>query len=316
MVIALKASQQATIADSTGICVADQPVGVAAAVPLLVRRAHDPADLAEEAAHAVEHPLALDRVRLDDEPLVVGQRARLVDDLLRHGDLAHVVEQRAELDVAALPRAQPHGVGHRHRQRDDAAAVEAGVLVVDLEHVAQQQRRAAVGAAQLDRLAHARAALEGEDEQQAGEREHEQHGVRARCTAAIATSRPTGESSTSTSVTQPNSEGWSFSGDAEARPVAQRRDAVVDATCAASAASRTGQSPRSRRGRPRRRRARPPGRSRARRRRRRRGRGSDGGLRAGTPAGRRAPSRPPRAAAPRRAARGRASARARAGSGS
>ena len=68
---------------------------------MLVRGAHDAPDLAEHAADAVEHVLALDRVQLHDRPLLVVERARLVDDLGRHGDLADVVQKRAELDAPA-----------------------------------------------------------------------------------------------------------------------------------------------------------------------------------------------------------------------
>src|SRR5215218_10025176 len=91
--------------------VAHESVWVAGAVPLLVRGAHYAADLAQQPAHAVEHPLALDGVRLDHDPLVLGERPGLVDDLLRHGDLAHVVQQSPKLNVAALGWIQPHRVG-------------------------------------------------------------------------------------------------------------------------------------------------------------------------------------------------------------
>ena len=64
VVIALKASQTAHDARLERDRAAGQAVGVAAAVPPLVGRAHDPADVAHDAADAVEHPLALDRVRL------------------------------------------------------------------------------------------------------------------------------------------------------------------------------------------------------------------------------------------------------------
>ena len=54
--------------------------------------ADDHADITHEAADAVEHPLALDRVCLDDPELVLGELAGLVDDLLGHRDLADVVQ--------------------------------------------------------------------------------------------------------------------------------------------------------------------------------------------------------------------------------
>ena len=72
-------------------------------------------------------------------------------------------------------------VGDLERQRDDAVAVLAGVLVVGDDHLAEQERRAAVGRAQLDRLVDARAALAGEDAQQARQREDEQERRRRVC---------------------------------------------------------------------------------------------------------------------------------------
>ena len=119
-----------------------QPVGVARAVPALVRGAHDAADLVEEPADALQHPLALDRVRLHHLALVGAQRAGLVDDLLRHRDLADVVQQRGELGAAALGGRQAHLVRDLQRERDDGLAVEPGVLVVVLDQVAEQDRRA------------------------------------------------------------------------------------------------------------------------------------------------------------------------------
>ena len=106
---------------------AGQPIGIAAAVPALVRGAHDPPDLDHEAADLLEHLLALDRVRLDDRPLALVELAGLVDDLLRHGDLADVVQQRAELDAALGVVVQSHRLGDVQRQAHDALAVLAGV---------------------------------------------------------------------------------------------------------------------------------------------------------------------------------------------
>ena len=85
---------------------AAEAIGVAAPVPALVVRAHDQAYVAHEAADAVEHSLPLDRVGLDDGPLGRIELAGLVDDLLGDGDLADVVQERAELQVAALGRVE------------------------------------------------------------------------------------------------------------------------------------------------------------------------------------------------------------------
>ena len=61
------------------------------------------------------------------------------------------------------------------RQLDDVAAVAAGVLVVELDDVAEQQRGAAVGGAELERLIDPPRALAGEQPQQPHERQLEQH---------------------------------------------------------------------------------------------------------------------------------------------
>jgi DNA polymerase-4 len=68
-----------------------------------VRGADDDPDLAQEAAGAVEHPLAGHRVGVHDVPLVRLERAGLVDDLVRDRDLPHVVQERAEFGQAPAP---------------------------------------------------------------------------------------------------------------------------------------------------------------------------------------------------------------------
>ena len=88
---------------------AGEAVRVAAAVPALVVGADDDADLAHEAADALEHLLALDGVGLDDRPLVGVELAGLVDDLLGDRDLADVVEERGELEVAPALGARGRG---------------------------------------------------------------------------------------------------------------------------------------------------------------------------------------------------------------
>ena len=93
------------------------------------------ADVAHESADAVEHLLALDGVGLDDRPLVGVELAGLVDDLLGDRDLADVVQEGAELEVAALLGARAELVGDCQSEADDALAVLAGVAVVGLDDV-------------------------------------------------------------------------------------------------------------------------------------------------------------------------------------
>ena len=224
VVIALNASQHETIVASSGISSPASAVGVAAAVPALVRGAHDEADVAQQAADAVEHQLALDGVHLHDRPLVLVELAGLVDDLVRDGDLADVVQQRAELDQAARAIVDAHLRGDRGRQRHDVAAVHAGVLVVLLEHVAEQQRRALVGLAELERVLDAHLALAGEEASRpaSGRRRAPAH---ASPGAASTASSPIGASRTSTSHTQAKRSSCSLGGTPSGSALAQRRRA-------------------------------------------------------------------------------------------
>src|SRR5918992_4082708 len=68
-------------------------VGIARSVPPLVRRADEPSDLAERRG-GVQDALADQRVATDELPLLVRQRAGLLEDLLRDRDLADVVDLR------------------------------------------------------------------------------------------------------------------------------------------------------------------------------------------------------------------------------
>ena len=119
---------------------------------------------AEHAADALEHLLPVDRMALDDRELLVGELAGLVDDLVGDADLADVVQQRGELEVAPVARVEPEGVADGQGERDDAVAVlAAGVGVVGLEQVAHEQRGAAVGVRERERLVDVRAPLAREE---------------------------------------------------------------------------------------------------------------------------------------------------------
>jgi hypothetical protein len=117
-----------------------------------VRRADDRADLAHRPADAVQHPLAGDRVRAHQLPLGVVQRSRLVDDLLRDRHLADVMQERAELDVAALLGRELHPLRDGHRELDDVARVHAGVGVVGVDDLGEHHRGAAIGTVELCEL--------------------------------------------------------------------------------------------------------------------------------------------------------------------
>ena len=97
--------------------------------------AHDLPHLAHEAAHPPQHPLALDRVGLDDLPLARVELARLVDDLLGDRDLADVVQQRGKFHVSPSLQVEPESLGDVEREPDHVLAVRAGVGVIGLDHV-------------------------------------------------------------------------------------------------------------------------------------------------------------------------------------
>src|SRR4051794_31707480 len=111
---------------------------------MLVARTYETSDVREQAADALQHPLALDRVRLDDRTLGRVELSRLVDDLGGDADLADVVEQRSELGVAPFLVGEAQLVVHVEHEVDDVAAVAAGVRVVGLDDVAEQKGGAAV----------------------------------------------------------------------------------------------------------------------------------------------------------------------------
>ena len=151
--MALNASHAQTMRAIERDRLAGEPVGVAVAVPVLVARAHDAADVAEQAADPLQHLLALDRVRLDDRALLGVELAGLVDDLRRDADLADVVQQRRRTRRRGdRPTRAPSSSQTREHEIDDVAAVDARVRVVGLDDVAEQERRAAVRVAQLERV--------------------------------------------------------------------------------------------------------------------------------------------------------------------
>jgi hypothetical protein len=127
-----------------------ESVRIAATVPPLVVGADDQADIAHESSDLREHSLPFERVSLDDRPLIGIELSGLVYDVLGNRDLAHVVQQRREFDVAAFPWVQPKLFCDCDRERDHASAVLAGVAVVGLDDVTEDERRPTVGIVQLE----------------------------------------------------------------------------------------------------------------------------------------------------------------------
>ena len=84
-----------------GISCADQSVGIAGAVEPLVVMAND-RQLGRQLLDRPDDLLALDRVRVHDHALFLGQRARLEQDRVGDADLADVVQQAAPLERLQL----------------------------------------------------------------------------------------------------------------------------------------------------------------------------------------------------------------------
>ena len=91
------------------------------------------------------------------------ERSGLVDDVLWDRDLAYVVEAGGVLGAALLPGVKTERVGYLHGQGYDSLAVGAGVFVVFLDQVGEQDRRAEVGVSEFEALLQAAAALVGEE---------------------------------------------------------------------------------------------------------------------------------------------------------
>lgn len=94
-----------------------------------------------------------------------------------------ILQKRGELGVLPVARVEAERLRHLHGQRSDVAAVAAGVCVVCLDDVAEQEGRAPVRVAELDGVVDAHAALAGEHRKQAEERDDEQErgGMARRC---------------------------------------------------------------------------------------------------------------------------------------
>ena len=117
----------------------------------------------------------------------------------------------------------------RQRQLDHVLGVIARVLVVGLDHVAQQQRGAAIGLRELQRVVDPRLALAREEREQRDEREHEHAPRRAAAAAPNAASSPTGREQRVDAVDERQLVADRGGPDAEREPRAQRREQRVAA---------------------------------------------------------------------------------------
>ncbi len=149
---------------------AGEAVGVAAAVPALVGGADDRPDRGEELDRP-DDPLADDRVLLDLVPLLVGQRAGLVEGPARDGELADVVEGGGVAEHPQLLGVHPEPAADGSGVVDDRARVLGRVGVLRLERRRERLGGAHVGAVEAleeaDRVERA-ADLRGDRLEQAG----------------------------------------------------------------------------------------------------------------------------------------------------
>ena len=95
-----------------------------------------------------------------------------------HGDLADVVQQGAELEVAHLLGTERNLLAQSERQPDHASAVLACVSIVGLDHVAEDERGAAIRVVELEQAGDPIAALACEHGQHAEDRQRPQGGER------------------------------------------------------------------------------------------------------------------------------------------
>ena len=126
VVIASKASQTATTRAPSGISSSREPVRVAAAVPALVARAHEPRDRAQR-RRLEQDALADQWMAPHEAPLDRVERAGLVEDGVRNGDLADVAELRGPGHLVEALRAHVQFAPDRQRKLPDVTEPQVKV---------------------------------------------------------------------------------------------------------------------------------------------------------------------------------------------
>src|SRR3954469_3831967 len=122
---------------------AGQPVRIAGAVPALVVVQHPAGDRIN--AQALEHPVADLRMPFEHQPLLVAERARLPQDLLRDRELAEVAEragESGELDLLGVEAHAPRDVGGQFR---DTSRMPVGVRVARVDRTRKARGGAEAG---------------------------------------------------------------------------------------------------------------------------------------------------------------------------
>ena len=117
-----------------------EPVRVAAPVPVLVARADERRD-ALEGERGQEDALADDGVLPDELPLALVERAGLVEDLVRHGELPEIVQLRRTVELVELGAMEAQPAPDVDREAGDVLDVR---LEVGLSGVVRASRRTCI----------------------------------------------------------------------------------------------------------------------------------------------------------------------------
>ncbi len=130
--MASQASATARIRAIWGMAVSDEAVGIALAVEPLVVTADAGAEV-RQPRDVGDDPLADDRVLLDVEVFLRRQRPFLAEDRVADADLAEVVQEPGEVEVADLASSQAHLLSEPDRDPRDPLAVAAGVRIFGVD---------------------------------------------------------------------------------------------------------------------------------------------------------------------------------------
>ena len=144
--IASNVSATAMMRAPSGICAPAQAVRVAGTVEPLVMVPDDPGELG--VAERYHHLRAVHRVSLDHVELGFGESAVLVEDRLRHEQLAHVVNGRSRTDPndVIVRKSEASGDHRRVTGHPTRVAVQVHVLAFECLCECSQQLLPALGA--------------------------------------------------------------------------------------------------------------------------------------------------------------------------
>ena len=123
-------SQTARIRTSSERSLVGAAIRIPAPVEPLVMASDELVNGRREAAELVQERDSRGDVSADDGELVLGERAGLPQDLVGHAQLADVVEQATEGEIAQALRRQPELVADLHGPKSDAPGVLLRIRVL------------------------------------------------------------------------------------------------------------------------------------------------------------------------------------------